>query len=149
MPKHTMLAAGILLILAGLYVARRSPMIDPLKSSGLGDEEIRLFRYLLSLHEYSGVNLYDMPSGVAEVRAFNENCSARQCRVCGRIFADLDKACPYFHGPTIELSKAELLETVGKWEAFRRDYCKALGLKTLTRLWAIKLYWITKYPLEH
>jgi hypothetical protein len=150
MPKNTMLlAAGLLLLAAGWYAAKRSAMIDPLKSSGLGDEEIRMYRYLQSLHEYSGVNIYDMPNDVSGIRAFNENCGARQCRVCGRIYADLDQTCPYFHGPTVLLSKAELRDTVNKWEAFRREYCKALGVKTLTRLWAIKLYWITKYPLEH
>lgn len=151
MPKRYVFAFLILaLVGAGMYGLRRNKMLDPLKDSGLTDKEIRYFRYILSLHEYSGINLYkETPTDREAVRNFNQEYRARQCRVCGRVYADLDQSCPYFHGPTVVLTKDELDSMIEKWEGFRRDYCQYIGLKTMTRLWAIKLYWLTKYPLEH
>lgn len=145
---HLYVALTGIALLALLCMVRRVSMInDPLKQSGLSDEELLLFRYLLSVYEASKVPLYEMPRDAESIRIFNEISQVGLCRECGSVFIDLDGVCPNHH-LLAKMDKASFIARIHKWEELRDAYCKHIKQRTMTRMQAIRIYRLLKYPLE-
>lgn len=141
-------AIGGALLLALLCIAGKILMtLDPLRQSGLNDEELLLFRYLLTVYELSKVPLYDLPRDAESVRIFNEISQVGLCRECGSVFIDLDGACPNHH-LLARMDKASFVARMHRWEELRDAYCKHIKQRTMTRVQAIKMYRMIQHPLE-
>lgn len=135
-------------LLALLCIARKISMIqDPLKQSGLSDEELLIFRYLLTVYELSEVPLYDTPRDAESVRIFNEISQVGLCQKCGGVFIDLDGVCPNHH-LLAKMDKASFIARMHRWEELRDAYCKHIKMRTMTRMQAIKMYRLITHPLE-
>lgn len=146
-PQLYIVMAGVAL-LALLCTTKRILMIlDPLKESDLNDDELLVFRYLLTVYDLSKVPLYDMPKDAESVRIF---CSVSQigyCKECGNIYIDLDGVCPEHH-LLARVDKESFRLRVLQWEELRKAYCKHIKMRTMTRIQAIKMYRMLKHPLE-
>jgi hypothetical protein len=129
-------------------LARKVPsMIDPLKDSGLTDEEIRRYRYLLALQDITEFGQKKIQASLAidDIRDFLLKSTATQCPVCDRWYFGSVRYCPADHVTTREVNEEKLSQQISTWEDFRKRYSETTRIKGFTRRLAVRLH----YYLDH
>jgi len=148
MRKPLFIALTGVTLVALICMAKRIRMIlDPLGESGLKDDELLVFRYLLSIYDLSQVPLYDIPKDAESVRIFNTISQVGYCKDCGAIYIDLDGVCPNHH-LLAKVDKEAFRLRILQWEQLRKDYNAHIKMRNMTRIQAIKMYRMIKHPLE-
>jgi hypothetical protein len=153
---RSILALGVGIWATYYLVKEIIPMIDPLKYSSLTDADIRIYRYLHALQEISGIDGPEPSLDVEVIRTYLSQHKAVQCSNvttdrkpgCDRIYINEITKCPVDSFDTISIPYDAFLKWVYQWETFRQRYAETSRIRGLTRVWAVRLYYLIQHPLE-
>ena len=127
---------------------KRMAIIDPLKDSGLTDNELRTYRYLLALQTLSSYeNKIPSDMSVEHIRKYIDETATCLCSVCGRWFLASVTRCPYHLVPMFQVTPDDLQKQIAEWEMFRQRYTQTSRIK-ITRAITIKLAYYVEHPTE-